>query len=168
MADNNQTFALDFNLSDIMRNAAAQYVHAFNRLNDAPEDTSEADEDLLSDAYWAARERVIECPASTVDDLRVKFDVIWLDYGASPPRSSIDCVFRDLHKLSSQKVSPVFQADCWLKWFEAKGGGWIERDDDIVLIAPPDKLTDGCMDELRASGACQIVKDMLRSRRVEA
>lgn len=158
----NETFAPQFNLSDAMRTAGEQYCYALARLNAVNEDTTRAEDDLLSDAYFTARQRLIECPAQNIDDLRVKIDVMWLDPNACPLREHINHVFRDLQRLSSQKASPVFQAGDWLEWFQRKGGGWIEQNGDVNFLYQRSDGIKDAMSELAASGACEMVKDLIR------
>ena len=54
----------------------------------------------------------------------------------------------DLHRLTGREGSRLFGAGAWLEWFERHGGGWIERDGEIVLMFPDRAGNRGAMDSI--------------------
>lgn len=161
---NQHPIITELNLSTRMRLALETYIFALNRLDDAPSGIDDEEEEMLSNAYSRARELLIRSPAETIDDLRVKFDVLCLDGNRCLQREEAKGLFRDLRRLSSSHTSPIFRPDKWLKWFQRNGGGWVEREQEIVLLAPCNGNADDCMEELEASGGCEAVKSLIREQ----
>jgi len=151
-------------LSTRMRLALGTYIFALNRLDDAPSDIDEEEEELLANAFGKAREQLANCPAETIDDLRVKFDVMCLDACSCPQRDDVRRLFQDFRRLSSSRTSPIFRPEKWLKWFQRNGGGWVARGEEILLLTPCNGDADDCMDELEASGGCEAVKALIREQ----
>lgn len=118
--------------------ALSAYKYARDTLNATPEDVTPEHEDMLSDAYHCAFDRAITAPAASISDLRAKFEILWEDPHSIPRAEHLAAILTDLAHLTGFEPSRTFNPDAWLHHFERFGGGWIERDNEIVLVTPTD------------------------------
>jgi hypothetical protein len=151
-------------LSEHMSKALRSYIFTRDTYNHAPAAITHHHETMLGAAYMTARSQLIGTPASSIDDFRTKFDVMLLDPAATPSRADVLLLFKDLQRIASTKVSPIFNPDCWVKWFERRGGGWVARQGEVLFLIPPSGDADYCMEEMEAAGACELVKGLLLAR----
>lgn len=120
------------------------------------------------DDAWAAtayaEDVLVRTPAQTLSDLRAKAEIIWCDAGSVPSDEYVAAFFADLCNLTGNEQSRTFDAAGWLSWFERIGGGWVEREGDIILMAPDqDQLKDAFW-MLNTRGGREAVKAVIRER----
>lgn len=118
--------------------AAALAAHNFARdaLNNQPPSTGEDENDLLADAYATALDRLLKTNAADVSDLRAKMEVLFEDTHSIPRADHVQSIMQDLLALTDAEPSRTFNPDTWLQSFERMGGGWIERNGELVLLVP--------------------------------
>jgi hypothetical protein len=141
-----------------------EYLIARGKLDNTPVDVSQADETVASAAYMHTEEALIETPANNLDDLRTKFDVIWLDSMTVPNPATVLAVFADFRRLTGGGMSRVFRPNKWLEYFERKGGMYCVRGDEVFLLTPNGANLDDAMFELEAAGGRVAVFDLIRER----
>lgn len=147
--------------------ALSDFLAARTTLNSLPPSVTNDVETACGDAFTYAEDRLISTPAKTVSDLRAKMEVIWNDPAALPTPETIRAVMADVHALTDHEPSRIFDAPAWLAWFEQQGGGWIEREGEIILLIP-DKSDlnrmDDIMHELAACDGRDAVCNVIRER----
>lgn len=122
-------------------------------------------DDLLTDAIIGAENAVMAEPANTVEELRAKLDIIFLDIDSTPPDRHVFAIFADLIRLTGNTPSRLFDPARWLAWFERCGGGWVVRDDKAWLMWPEEEgVFESCFAELKMRGGKQAVMDLIRAR----
>lgn len=145
-----------------------EYVRRRDMLNRLPADTSNQCEDAYCDLHDAAEKRLINTPAKSIADLRAKAEAIWTSPHSVMPIDAVMRFFADLSRLDASP-SRTFDASYWLEVYESNGGGWIERDGEIILINNRDA---GCMAELLfeldTRDGMDAVKASIRERRTSA
>lgn len=131
---------------------------------------SDADiETRFMDALGAAEQRLLRTPVGNVSDLRAMAEIIWQDRDGLPSSKMLSAFFDNLRRLDGNAPSRTFNPAPWLDWFERHGGGWIERDGEIVLLVPHgerDLITDA-MWQLETRGALEQVKALIREQGTE-
>lgn len=139
--------------------AVKAYNYARDALENQPDDTSAEQSELLSDAYSSAYERVITMRAADISDFRAKMEVLWEDPHSTPSATYLQSLMQDLIALTDAEPSRTFDAKLWLYHFERNGGGYIERDGELVLMVPhvvKDSTARDVLDDLMFSlEACQ-------------
>jgi hypothetical protein len=156
---------------DYFANALSLSLAAIQRLNNLPEGISLEDEEIVSHAYSTLEDRLIATPAATISDLRAKMEVVFHDIAATPRPETLLTLMRDLHSLTGHEPSRYFDPAAWLKWFQRWGGGWVEREGEIILVVPdgpnaPGPIKD-VMFELEACDARKLVEQFIRERSPE-
>ena len=135
-------------------------------LDNLPEGISPECDDAASDAFLAAEERLIAIPAQSVSDLRVKAEILWQETASLPNQTSIGHFFSDLHRLTGDETSRVFEPESWLRFWERNSGGYVEQGGAIVLVnaKPDDERTTDLLAELRWHGGEPAVKAIIRQQ----
>ena len=128
--------------------ALSTYVARRDTLNGLPHDADQASEDSLADLLTAAERRLIDTPTTKISDIRAIAEMIWCSPDAVPDAYQLRRLFEELRRLDDDGPCRTFNAAHWLAWFERNGGGWIDRDGEIILVAP-------------ANGAADLVEDAL-------
>lgn len=116
--------------------ALEAYIYARDALNNQPDANSNEQCELLSDAYQSAHERLITTKVADVSDFRAKMEALWEDPHSIPPVQYLQAMMQDLLVLTDAEPSRTFNAEHWLHHFERFGGGWIERNGELVLLVP--------------------------------
>lgn len=142
----------------------AAYLETRDFLNNLQQGTSREDERRAEVDYNGARDRVTTSPALSPAELRAKAEIIWGDRESTPCEESRLSFLQDLQRLTDHAPSMVLDVPGWLSWFERSGGGWVQRDEEIVLLVPEDGRADGAMFELAAHGAREQVFEHIRKR----
>lgn len=127
------------------------YIFARDALNNQPDNTSVEAEEFHSEAYHGAFDRLMKAMAADVSDLRAKMESLWEDPQALPCPEHMQAIMQDLLALTDAEPSRTFNADTWLRNFERFGGGWIERNGELVLMVPhgsTDGYTQDAIDDM--------------------
>jgi hypothetical protein len=143
--------------------ALAQFLYARDRVNGRRDDTTTEEDDLLFDGMTTAEERLFAIPASNIAELRVKAEILWNEPGSIPGEQMQLQFMTDLHRLTGNAQSRVFDVGGWLSLFQRNGGGWVVRDGEVFLFGPKDNTADAFY-ALDAANARQLVKDTLLAR----
>lgn len=146
-----------------LQDKIAAYLSARRHLNNNRKSSPEEAERACT-AFIAAEADVIKEPATTLEDLRDKFDVVWIDPAALPTNEHILSVFADFRRLTGGGTSKLFDAELWLSRFEQRGGLYCTRGDEVFLLQPKGADLDDDMFELEALGGREAVEELIRSR----
>lgn len=145
-----------------LQDKIAAYLSARRHLNSNRKSSPEEAERACT-AFIAAEADVIKEPATTLEDLRDKFDVVWIDPAALPTNKDILNVFADFRRLTG-RPSKLFDAELWLSRFEQRGGLYCTRGEEVFLLQPKGTDLDDDMFELEALGGREAVEELIRSR----
>ncbi len=122
-------------------------------------------DDLLTDAIIGAENAVMTEPANTVEDLRAKLDIIFLDIDSTPPERHVFSLFADLIRLTGNTPSRLFDPARWLAWFERCGGGWVVRDGRAWLMWPEEEgVFESCFADLKIRAGKPAVHAFILAR----
>lgn len=97
---------------------------------------NDAESDAAIDALFFAERRVMQIPADSISDFRAKFELLFNDGSTTTDPESLAPLFADLHRLTAHEPCRTLTPESWLAHFEACGGGWIEREGEILLLFP--------------------------------
>ena len=128
-----------------------------------PLDDTEA-ESAASDALSSAENELFSTPAGTIGDFRAKFEIAFPDTYTSISDLALRGLFADLRRLDGDAPSRTFDARKWLARFEQLGGGWVDREGEIVLLVPDGARIEYPLWELDTRGAREAVYDLIRER----
>jgi hypothetical protein len=136
-------------------------------LDSLPIETTGHSETRAWDALQGAEARLMKAPANNISDLRAMAEVIWQDGDSVPGDELLSTFFDNLRRLDGQAPSRTFSPAAWLAWFENSGGGWIEREEEIVLLVPHDpcNVISHAMWALETRGGLEQVKALIRERK---
>lgn len=143
--------------------AFARYLFALDRLRTETDDSDEMT-GHLTDALVTAENAVMQEPATSLDELRAKADIVFMDANSIAPDRHVWAFFADLIRLTGNTPSRVFDPARWLEWYERLGGGWIVHDGKVRLMWPEDERLDDCLAELKMRGGKGAVMDLIRAR----
>lgn len=154
---------------DHFAEALTAYHSAKDYLNGLSESVSHEESDRAGDSYSLSHDRLIATPARSISDLRAKMEVVWADKASTPSAETVLAILADCHRLTNYEPSRAFNAAEWLDWFERNGGGWIEREGEMLLLVPEASDSsldpmDGIMHELAAFNGAGQVKALIRKR----
>lgn len=121
---------------DIFAAALSTYIFARDALNNQPPSNTADEGELLSDAYQNAYDRLLNTQAADLSDVRAKMEVLWEDANSLPRPEHLQSLMQDLVALTDAEPSRTFNAETWLHNFERFGGGYIERNGELVLLVP--------------------------------
>lgn len=127
----------------------------------------QARNDAAVDAKCAAENAIFALPCETIHDLRAKLELIFIDPDVVSGPEIVAGLFKDVRTLDGGASSPTFNAGAWLRHFEYMGGGWIERDGDIVLMVPEGRAVDYSMWMLETRDGRKAVHNLIRQRIAE-
>jgi hypothetical protein len=145
-------------------NALRRYLFALDRLRSDPEKSDDVT-NHLSDAYWQAEMAAMQEPAANLDELRAKADILWCDLDSIPLKACVQHFFADLIRLTGGGVSRAFDPASWLQHFERIGGGWVVRDDKVLLIWPEgEERFDNPVAELKMRAGRSAVDALILAR----
>ncbi len=144
--------------------ALERYISARDHLNNLAPATTLAQEEAAGVAFSAAEDALLVTKATTVEHLRVKAEVLWADSASTPTVEARLAFLADTRALAGEGPSRVLNAASWLRWFESRGGGWIVREGEIVLLVPDNGDAKCAMHELAATGGREQVFALIRSR----
>lgn len=142
------------------------YLQRRSFFDGLPSDTSEEEEEAYSASFSRAEKDFLRVPAKTLSQLRSKAEIIWNDGGSCPGEEMVSLFFADLLDLTDHSPSQTFNAEEWLRWHERCGGGWVERDGEIILLFP-DRPNGGASDvcwALDTRDGSEAVKQLIRER----
>lgn len=112
------------------------FVFARDALNNQPANSAAEAEDFHSEAYHGTFDRLMKTKAADVSDLRAKLEALWEDPQATPRTEHMLAIMQDMLALTDAEPSRTFNPAIWLQSFERFGGGWIERNGELVLLVP--------------------------------
>ena len=144
--------------------ALVRYLAARDYLNALKLGAGIEEEERASVAYMEAEHKLMETPAPDISAVRTKFDVLLLDPNASPTRDYMLLLFADFQHLTGGRVSYLFEPDRWLQWFEAHGGAYCVRGEEVFLLQPKGTDLSEQFFELEASGGREAVDELIKSR----
>lgn len=124
------------NSKTVFAAALSAYIYARDTLNDQPLSNSVEQDDMYSEAYHGALDRLLKTRAADVSDLRAKMEALWEDPQTLPRADQMLAIMQDLLALTDLEPSRTFNAESWLYDFERFGGGWIERNGELLLMVP--------------------------------
>lgn len=116
----------------------------------------------LDGHYLDIEEAIIGQPAHTWSDIRAKAEILWRG-GGSPFREKVLALLHEIALLDGQP-SRAFDPEAWLEWFEQLDGCYVERDGQIILLAPVGGRADNALAELEACNAQDQVRAFVRER----
>jgi hypothetical protein len=148
--------------STAMQRAVANFVAARDYYCSLPVDSDKDENDRAEAAYLQADGVMLETPAENLHDLRAKFDAIWSDAAALPNESTVLAVFADFRRLAGGDVSPIFNPQTWLRYFDLRGGAYVVRGDEVFLLQPQGTDLADNMFELEALGGKPAVDALIR------
>jgi hypothetical protein len=151
-------------LSTAMQRAVANFVAARDYYCSLPVDSDKDENDRAEAAYLQADGVMLETPAENLHDLRAKFDAIWSDAAALPNESTVLAVFADFRRLTGGDVSPIFNPQTWLRYFELRGGAYVVRGDEVFLLQPDGAKLEDNLFELEALGGKPAFDALIRQR----
>lgn len=122
------------------------------------------DENAAMDLLTAAERRVLSFVASNVSELRAMAEIIWDDEDSLPPSDMVAKFFASLRNLDKANASPTFDATRWLADYEARGGGWIEREGETLFISADTDGLRNAMWELETRDGADQVKQLIAKR----
>lgn len=143
---------------ELLKTWKARYA----RYRQEKSDDEEIEEQLFA-AWSAAEEAVIQTPAETVSDLRCKAEILWGNASSMPSDTEIAAFLADMRRLTNEP-SRTFDAAQWLAWFEHQGGGWIEREGEILLLIPDKAGFENVMWPLNVCDGRNAVFALIRER----
>ena len=120
-------------LSSRMAKAVSQWLAARHALDHGDETL----EDIHSDAFSQADDRVTTTLAQSIADLRVKIDILLSDSASNARADQIDALIADVRRLDGERVSPVFDPASFIAWFERSGGAAYAIDGKAYLGCRP-------------------------------
>jgi len=121
------------------------------------------DEQAAIDLLVAAERRALSFQASSIGELRAIAEIIWSDEDSLPSSEMVTAFFASLCNLD-KNPSPTFDPVRWLTNYEASGGGWIERDDEIHFLPADTDASRLAMWELKTRNGAEQVKAIIRNR----
>ena len=121
------------------------------------------DEQAAIDLLVAAERRALSFQASSISELRAIAEIIWSDEDSLPSSEMVTAFFASLCNLD-KNPSPTFDPVRWLTDYEAGGGGWIERDDEIHFLSADTDASRLAMWELKTRNGAEQVKAIIRNR----
>lgn len=163
MADFQQRESFARDSASHFEQAVSRYLFSLGQLHATTDDSDEMS-DHLTDALVQAEDAVMREPAETLDQLRIKADILWSDVDSLPPDRHILAFFADLIRLTGNAPSRVFDPARWLARFERNGGGWVVQDDRVWLMWPDLERVEGLTQELEMRGGKVAVLDLIRAR----
>lgn len=137
------------------------YLFALDRLLNDPDESDEAN-DYATAALHAAENNLMAEPASNLDELRVKADVLFFDLDSVPVQSHVEAFFADLVRLTGGYRSLAFNTAEWLELFQRRGGYWSVRDGEVYLFSDGSECAQKALAELDMRGARRAVSDLIR------
>lgn len=143
--------------------AVARYLYAYERLHTEADDSDEMS-GLLTDALCRAEDAVMDEPATSLDQLRMKLDIVFCDIDSLPKDRHVLALFDDMVRLTGNTSSPVFDPARWLARFERCGGGWVVQDGKAWLMWPENERINDCLAELKMRGGKPAVIELIRAR----
>ena len=152
---------------NLEQNRFNERLGVYVRRRNAVDDMSPDDDDQVNDAtdaLVAAAERVISTPAVTLMDVRAKLEVLFDDDTLPVEGTDLNEVFDDLARLTGNATSPTFDAERWLVRFQNYGGGWVERDGEVVLLYPDRVGMETCRWLLETRNGLHAVKAAILAR----
>lgn len=144
--------------------ALAAYIATREWFNQLPTDLDYIDEERAGDAYATALNRVLDTPAVTIKQIRDKAEILFGEERVPASPDTVLPLMHDLHRLAGGGPSRVFSSRSWLKWFERRGGGWVERDGEIILLTPDNGDADDALYLLAANNARTQAIEAIRER----
>ena len=158
--------------------ALSAYLSARSYLRSLPDDSSAEQDEIAVDALFAALDRMLAVPASTIDEFRVKFEEVWLHSLGERDRETMRALFADLLALCGNTASRLFDPAYWLERFEQLGGLYYVRGDEVFLLQPNGDKEFRCfrctpqrhtalerhLFELEASGGREAVEALILER----
>lgn len=112
--------------------------------------------DAHSMAMCGIEERIWAMPANNAADIYMKLSLVTAT-DVRPPVECMTAVLHDLRKLSGFNVSPTFEANIWLHRWEARGGGYVVRGEEVLLCSPIGKDMSELEGELDLHHAREII-----------
>ena len=124
-------------------------------------------ETRFMDALSAAERRLFKATPKTIADVRALAEIAWQDADSLPPRELVASILMNLRRLDNDAPSRTFNPEAWLSWFERSGGGWVEREGEIILLVPStgNNVADA-MWQLETLGGLEQVRELIRQRHV--
>ena len=121
--------------------ALDEWMRQRDKLDNLPSGTSNEEEQVQLDLLTAAEGLLLTAPVSTVSQLRALAEVMWPEADSTPTSEMVASFFTALRKLDGDKRSPTLTAEDALANFKERGGGWIEREGEVVFLHnSPDAL----------------------------
>lgn len=112
-----------------------------DKLDGLPSGTSNEEEQGQLDLLTAAEGLLLAAPVSSVSQLRALAEVMWPEADSIPTSEMVASLFTALRKLDGDKRSLTLTAEEALANFKERGGGWIEREGEVVFLHnSPDAL----------------------------
>jgi hypothetical protein len=123
---------------------------------------ADEENDALAERLDDIEDAILAEPARTLADIRTKAEILWRG-GDHPSREKALALLREIALLDGQP-SRAFDPEAWLEWFEQLDGCYVERDDQIILLAPVGGRADNALAALEACNAQDQVRAFVRER----
>lgn len=128
-------------LPDPFTAALTAWKQQRDKLNNLPAGTSNEEEQHQLDLLTAAEGQLLECSITNISQLRTIAEVVWQDADSIPTSDMVARFFAALRNLDGGNRSLTFSAEEELANFKERGGGWIEREGEVVFLHNnPDSL----------------------------